>query len=123
MVLFKIGTTDITGWLDSKKYVMNKKPVYEEWTDGNGIEHRVKTRDRISGSIVAGFSSQSDLTTFLTLLGNSITADGYFAVTAYVNNTDTSETINAFLDYTATAKWDFTNSRQWHVLTIKVTQR
>lgn len=123
MVLFKIGTTDITSRLDTRKYVINKQPVYDEWTDGNGIEHRVKLRDQISGSIVAGFSSQADLTTFLTLLSSSITADGYFAVTAYVVNTDTSETFNAFLDYTASAKWDFVNSRQWHTLTIKVTQR
>lgn len=121
--LFKLGSTDLTVRLNTRSYVMNKEPVFESWTDGNSIEHRVKTRDRITGTVAIEFNNATDLSTFMTLLSSSITADGYYSVTAYVVNTDTTETINAFLDMTATAEWDFVNSRQRHVLTITVTQR
>lgn len=123
VVFFKINSTDLTSNINVQDYRMNKTSEYESWTDGNGATHRVQYRTRISGEFHIGFESDAGLATFQTLLTNSITADGYYTVTAYVNNTGTLETISAYIDTTDESKWDLVNGRRWHDVTVKVTER
>lgn len=123
MILLKIGNTDVTAWIDRQNFQMNRADVFETWTDGNGIDHRNISRTRYSGKAAIGFSKAADFSAFCTLLANEKQADGYFSVTAYVNNTGTTETFQAFIDITATAKWDWTNGRQWQTMTLTITQR
>ena len=123
-VFFKIDTTDITAYIDVQSYAVNREDVFEEWEDGNWITHRVIARTRYTGSFQAGFASAADFTAFMTLLNTKKNADGYYPVTAYINNTGTTETFNAFLDVANDDdKWDSVNSRQWQVTTVTVTQR
>lgn len=123
-VFFKIDTTDITAYIDVQSYAVNREDVFEEWEDGNWITHRVIARTRYTGSFQAGFASAADFTAFMTLLSTKKNADGYYPVTAYINNTGTTETFNAFLDVANDDdKWDAKHSRQWQVSTVAVTQR
>ena len=122
MVLLTINTTDVTAYIDKQNYNMNVADVFEEWVDGNHITHRVVTRQRRSGTVMAGFKSSTDLNTFLSTLSNAKTSGGYYPITAYINNTNASDTFNAFIDFTTTAKWDWLNDREWHSVTLTITE-
>lgn len=122
-VFFKISTTDLTSWEDIQNHDVNREDVYETWTDGNWIDHRVITRTRVSGTVKLGFAAAADYTAFLTLLSAARNADGYYPISVYCNNTGSLETVNAFLDVTTETKWDLHNGRQWHVATIKIAGR
>lgn len=122
-VFFKVGTTDITSYMDYQNYSMNKETLYEPWTDANGVEHRAAYRTKITGEFKVGFKKKTDLDAFITLLASQINSDGYYTVTGYINNTGTDITFFAFLETKAESKWDFVNSRVWHELTVTVTER
>ena len=123
MILLKIGNTDVTGWTDKQNFQMNREDVYDSWTDGNGITHRNISRTRFKGKAAIGFSKAADFSVFCALIENERQTDGYFTVTAYVNNTGMTETFQAYIDISATAKWDWVNGRQWQVMTLVITQR
>lgn len=123
MTFFQIGSTDLTSFADIQNYSINKEDVYQEWTDGSWIDHREIARTRISGTVQLGFKTAQSWTAFQTLLAAQKNAAGYFPVTLYVNNTGTTETIDAFLDMTNVSRWDLVNDRFWRVQTVKVTQR
>lgn len=123
MTFFQIGSTDLTSFADIQNYSINKEDVYQEWTDGNWINHREIARTRISGTVQLGFKTAQSWTAFQTLLAAQKNAAGYFPVTLFVNNTGTTETIDAFLDMTNISKWDLVNDRFWRVQTVKVSQR
>lgn len=125
-IFFKIGsssTGDLSAFADIQNYDVNKVDVFQEWTDGNWINHRDIVRTRIQGTVTLGFKTVTDWNAFVSLLNANRDEAGYFAVTVWVNNTATSETINAFLDLVGSGKWDLVNNRFWRVITISVTQR
>lgn len=123
MVFFKIGSTDLTAYADIQNYNINKADVFQNWTDGNWVDHRDMVRTRITGTILLGFKTAASWSAFLALLTSQRNAAGYYPVTVYVNNTGTTETIDAFLDMTNATKWDLVNDRFWRVQTVTVTQR
>lgn len=120
---FTIGGTDLTPHMEYQNYEMNQESIYESWVDGYGVEHRNAYRTKVTGEFKLGFKSDSALASFMNLLSSSINTDGYYAVSAYVQNTGTVESFGAFVETQAEAKWDFTNSRVWHEVTCNVTQR
>ena len=125
-IFFKLGSSssgDLSAFADIQNYDVNKADVYQDWTDGNWIEHREIVRTRISGTVTLGFQTATDWNAFIALLNSTRTADGYFPVTVWVNNTGTSESIDAFLDLVGSGKWDLVNNRFWRVITISVTER
>lgn len=123
MVFFQIGSTDLTNYADIQNYNVNQEDVFEEWTDGNYVTHRVVTRTRISGTVKLGFKDATAWTAFQTLLTSQRSIEGYYPVTLYVNNTGSTVTTNAFLDTTNATKWDMVNSKFWRVQTVTITQR
>lgn len=123
MIFFKIGSTDLTEFADIQNYLVNKADVYQDWTDGNWVDHREIVRTRISGTITLGFKKATDWSAFLALLTAQRNAAGYYPITLYVNNTGQTETVDAFLDLSGSGKWDLLNSRFWRVITVTVTQR
>ena len=123
MSFLTIGSTDCSAWVDKQSYEMNSEDVFETWTDANWVDHRVVVRQRIRGKVKLGFSSAADFATFTALLSSARQADGYYNVTAYVNNTGATATFNAFIDPTDENKWDLLNSRQWQVQTLTITGR
>lgn len=123
-VFFKIGTTDLTPWVDVQSYAVNREDVYEEWEDANWILHRVIARTRYSGSFQLGFSRADEFAAFTALLEAQRDPSGYYAVTAYINNTGETVAFIAFLDVlNEEDKWDRVNGRQWLVVTVTLTER
>lgn len=120
---FKINNTDLTPYMDFQSYEMNSVPVIREWTDGNMIEHRDTIRNRRAGGFRLAFFSGTDLNAFLTLLSNAIQPNGFYNVTAFVQNTNTTDTFEAFITYEAEAKWDFVNGRECRTVTCSVRER
>lgn len=118
---FKIGSTDLSAAVDKQSYAVNKEPVYEEWVDGNWTTHRQIARSRYSGSLRLGFASDADFTAFTALLSSAQTAGGYYSITAYVSNTGSVETFDAFLSVkNEEDKWDTAHSRQWRVSSVEI---
>ena len=123
MTFFKIGNTDLSAYADIQNYTMNQADVYQEWIDGNWINHREIARTQITGSVLLGFKDSQSWTAFQSLLAAQKNVAGYYPVTVYVNNTGTTEEIDAFLDMTNASRWDLVNDRFWRVQTITVTER
>lgn len=121
--LFKISTTDLTPWEDTTRHQVNRTDVFEEWTDGNWITHRVISRTRISGTVVLSFAREADFTAFMTLMTTARTLNGYYPITVWCSNTNSTESINAFLDIAGDTKWDVTAPIKHHDITVTITQR
>lgn len=123
MIFFKIGSTDISDWIDIQNYSMNRSDVYTTWTDGNFVDHRVIARTRYEGKFDVGFFKPAEFSAFTALLESEKTAEGYYNVTAYISNTGTTVSFEAFLDCEAKDKWDLLNGRSWQAQTVTVTGR
>lgn len=121
--LFTIGSTDLTKWEQTDVHDVNRTDVFEEWTDGNWITHRVIARTRISGSVTMSFSRETDFTNFMSLMTSQRNANGYYPITVWCNNTNTSETLNAFLDISGDTKWDVTSPIKHNTITVAITGR
>lgn len=122
-IFFKLGSTDLSPAADIQNWKVDQVDVYQEWTDGNWIDHREIVRQRIEGSFQLGFKTESAWTDFTTLLAAAKNAAGYYTLQIYVNNLASSETVNAFLEISAANKWDLVNSRFWRVVSVKLQQR
>ncbi|MBQ9027406.1 MAG: hypothetical protein IJ110_01435 [Lachnospiraceae bacterium] len=123
MVLFKIGLTDITPYMDTQNYVMNEADVYTEWTDGNGKRHRDAYRTQVSGSFRLGFKTAAAFQSFNSLLDANRQLGGYYPVTAYVNNTGETNDYDVYLTITNTTKRDELNGRVWYQSSVTVEER
>lgn len=121
--LFTIGTTDLTKWERTEEHDVNRADVYETWTDGNWVDHRVIARTRITGKVVLSFSRQSDLSAFITLLSSQRDAEGFYPITVWCSNTNTTETLNAYLDVAGDTKWDVTAPISHYTVTVTITGR
>lgn len=121
--LFKIGNTDLTKWENTEEHDVNRTDVYDEWIDGNWISHRVIARTRVSGKVTLSFAREADFTAFMTLMVTARDADGYYPVTVWCSNTNTTESINAFLDIAGATQWDVTAPIKHHDITVNITQR
>lgn len=118
--LFKISTTDLTKWEYTEQHEVNRDDVYTTWTDGNWIEHREIVRTRITGTVVLGFKRETEFTAFMTLLTTARDVNGYYPITVWCSNTNTSETINAFLDIEGDTVWDVTAPIKYHKITVSI---
>lgn len=121
--LFKISTTDLTKFEDTTKHDVNRFDVFEEWVDGNWVNHRVIARTNITGKVVLNFARETDFSAFLSLLSSARNADGYYPITVWCSNTNTSESVNAFLDVSGDTVWDVTCPRKHHSVEIEITGR
>lgn len=123
MALFKIGTTDLTQYEDKEKHDVNSEELYAAWTDGNWVEHREIVRTRVQGTVVLSFPRAAAYGSFLTLLASERDANGYYPVTVWCSNTNTNETIDAFLTIDGETKWDVTCPIKWQGITVGIYQR
>ena len=120
MTLLTINSVDFTSKIVEKSYKMDKKSVYTTWTDGNMKTHRVVSRTQVTGSFTMTFLTATDYTNFESAIA-AVKQDGdYLPVTVYVNNTKTTETINAYLDYSTRLVWTYETTRSPEVATIQV---
>jgi len=121
--LFTIGTTDLTKFENTEEHEVNRTDIFEEWTDGNWITHRVIARTRVSGQVVLSFAREADFSNFMSLMTSARNSDGYYEVTVWCSNTNTSESINAFLDISGDTEWDVTAPIKHNEITVAITQR
>lgn len=121
--LFTISTTDLTKWENKENHKVNREDVWEEWTDGNLITHRVISRTRVSGTVELSFSRESDFSNFISLLTSARNVNGYYPITVWCSNTNTTENLNAFLDVSGDTKWDVTAPIKHNTVTVTITQR
>lgn len=121
--LFTIGSTDLTQWEKTETHAVNRTDIYEEWTDGNWITHRVISRTKISGTVQLSFSRESDFSSFMSLMTSERNVNGYYPITVWCGNTNSTETINAFLDISGDTKWDVTSPIKHNTITVAITQR
>lgn len=121
--LFTIGTTDLTQWERTEEHDVNREDVYEVWTDGNWVDHRVIARTRISGTVVLSFPRAADFSSFLSLLSTARDEEGYYPISVYCSNTGTVETINAYLDIVGETRWNLVAPTKHNTVTVQITGR
>ena len=119
--LFKISTTDLTAYEWTEQHKVNRDDVFTTWVDGNWNTHREIVRSRVSGTVVLGFKRETDFSAFITLLSTAQNANGYYPITVWCSNTNTSETVNAFLDIDGDTVWDVTAPIKYHKITVTIT--
>ena len=102
-ILATVGTTDITKYIIKDTYKMNAEPVYESWTDGNFHEHRIRIRERVTGSFDVIFFDDDNgaYQNFLALLETN-TTNTLLTCGLYVENKAAFEAFRMY--YTITAK-------------------
>ncbi|MCR5450697.1 MAG: hypothetical protein K6F23_15030 [Solobacterium sp.] len=123
IVLFKIGNTDLTDYLDIQGYNVNKTEEFSEWIDANYIHHRNVVRTRLSGRLKLGFKSTAAVTNFLNVLDSNVQPGNYYPASVFANNDNTLHTANVFLDGVAEIKRDLVNNRVWHEYEIDLEER
>lgn len=121
--LFTIGTTDLTKWERTENHDVNRSDVYETWTDGNWTDHRVIARTRVSGTVTLSFAVESDFASFMSLMSSARDAEGYYPISVWCANTNTVESLNAYLDISGDTKWDVTSPRKHNTITVNITGR
>lgn len=121
--LFTIGSTDLTKFEKTEEHQVNRADVFETWTDANWTDHRVIARTRVAGTVTLSFWKASDYADFMTLLTTQRDAEGYYPITVWCSNTNTTESINAFLDIVGSSAFDVTCPRTHNTVTITITGR
>jgi hypothetical protein len=56
-VFLRLGSTDLSAFADIQNWKVNQVDVWQEWTDGNWIDHREIVRQRVEGSFKLGFKT------------------------------------------------------------------
>ena len=121
--LFKIGNTDLTRWEKTEEHAVNRTDVFDTWTDGNWNDHRVIVRTRITGQVTLSFAKEADYASFMALMVSARDAEGYYPITVWCSNTNTSETLNAYLDIIGDTAFDVTAPIRHHTVTVTITGR
>lgn len=122
-VFFKIGTTDFTSAVDIQNFAVNSYPVFEAWTDINGIEHRTYKRTRLQGRFMLGYASETAYAAALATIRGAANAEGYAEVQVWSNNDGATQTADCFLHLVGAAKWDLAAERQWQTLEVEIYER
>lgn len=123
MTFLSIGGTDVSSHIDIQEYKVNAEDVYDSWTDGNWVTHRVVTRTRVSGTCEVGFASATDYAAFVALLATARQPGGWYNINCYLHNKGANASVQAYIDTDGEAKWDLTNSRQWQTIVLTITER
>lgn len=121
--LFMISTTDLTPWENTEVHSVNREDIFEEWVDGDWVTHRVIARTRVSGTVELSFARQADFASFMALMSSARDINGFYPVSVWCSNTNTLETINAFLDIAGDTKWDVTAPIKHNTISVTITQR
>lgn len=123
-MLIYIGSNDITDIVVRGSYKMDKTQKYESFTDGNMVEHRIITAEKIGGQFEVVLSDKNDcnLAEFKEIWDAAVT-NGYVLATVYVTNTGETKTINAYYTMTNKQHTETADGDYIDVLTIKLEER
>jgi hypothetical protein len=118
-----ITRQDYTSNILMSSYNVNSKPIYKEWTDANGTNHRYITRNQIGGSFTMWFDDPDELFTFMKRLKEKTTTAGYATIGVYVNNLDEFVTIDAYVDYELQNDLPYFGAGQHDGFTVTISER
>lgn len=123
-MLAKINDIDITEHISESSYSMNAEPQFESWQDGNYVEHRIKARERISGSFSVAVYGRNGMTakSFIELVDEA-TSNNVTTMLVYVQNRAKFELIEAYVTITGTAHRELENGTALDVLEVIVEER
>lgn len=97
-----VGGIDISNYIVSGSYSVNASDQYESWMDGNGVEHRIIVRSKVSGSFEIGCCDKTiTLSDFLAAWESAVN-NGVVTMGCTVLNTGKFEALEAY--YTITGK-------------------
>ena len=118
-----VNNTDITAHIVDGSYNINSSEQYESWTDGNGVEHRIVVRAKVSGSFDFVCCDQTmTVSDFLALFSSAETGSGML-IGMTVLNKGIFEVIEAFYDITSKDHIKKGDGRIIDVLTVKIQER
>lgn len=123
MTLFKIGNTDFTQFVYDRKYQMAKREIYTEWVDGNFTLRRAFQRKQVVGAFTMSFYSQAEFNAFISAFNSAKTADGYCAISVFLDDEKTNVDINAFLEIEVKTAWTNTGGPDVSGVKVSVTER
>lgn len=120
-VLAVVASTDISKYIIKNTYDVNSSPIFESWTDGNFHEHRVYSRDRVTGSFDVIFFDDDNgaYQDFLTLL-NSATHNRLLTIGLFVVNQSRFDAFNVYYTITAAQHAETTDGRMVNKMTINL---
>lgn len=101
-MIFMIGTTaagDYSNRVIAGSYSVHTSPVYNSWTDANGIEHRNVIRSRTSGTFDMFFKEMSEYETFIALIESTKTTGMTVLCSVLSNTTNTMVTGDFFIEF------------------------
>lgn len=99
MTLLTINNRDYTPHILVPSWNVCTEEIFTEWIDGFGTYHRDVTRKRVTGSWDFLFTRPADFSTFLDDLEAVRTANNSYTVSAYIDNEEITETLDAFLTF------------------------
>lgn len=120
-VLAVVASTDISKYIIKNTYDVNSAPIFESWTDGNFHEHRVYSRDRVTGSFDVIFFDDDNgaYQDFLTLLA-SATNNRLLTIGLFVVNQSRFDAFNVYYTITAAQHAETTDGRMVNKMTINL---
>ena len=126
-MIFQIGTLasgDYSNRVLAGSYNVNNNPVYESWIDANGTEHRIKIRDRISGSFDMFFKDITEYNSFVSLITSLKLNDESVLCSVAVNNSSINQHIGYFfIDFSPTRNRKGDWSDFMEQFTVNITER
>lgn len=98
-MVFTINGTDYSGHVLAGTYSVNSAPVTADWTDANGVVHKQKIRDKVSGTFDMWFRTLTEYNAFLSVLETNTTSALKVPLTVSVNNKNTDHTGNFYVSH------------------------
>lgn len=118
-----VNSTDITSHIVDGTYKINSSDQYESWKDGNGVEHRIIVRTKVSGSFDFVCCDKTiTLSDFLTLWNGAVN-NGVVLIGLTVLNEGRFDAINAYYEITNKDHIKKGDGQIIDVLTIKIQER
>lgn len=101
-IMFKVGNTDYSANVidNNNGYKVQKNPIYTEWTDANGRDHRSVYRYRTEGTFTMLFKTMEDYDAFCQTLEANVQNDSSYPLAVFDNNSGTQVTSHFYLSYT-----------------------
>ena len=122
MVYATLNGTDITNYIDKDTYAVNSEQIYEEWQNANFVSVRIPIRKRVSGTFNIRCGNRSQYSEFLALLAGA-TVSGVTTMGLFVQNDNTFEAINGYVNLTGSEFHEGDNGNRYFEVIVDVMER
>ena len=118
-----VGGIDISNYIVVGSYSVNASNQYESWKDGNGVEHRVIIRSKVTGSFEIGCCDTTITLADFLAAWNSAVNNGVVTLGCTVLNTDTFEALEAYYETTCKDHIKKGDGKIIDIMSVKITER